>query len=186
MILGAFSAPGSTFYFNQSEPGTDVKIFATNVISMPGRFQQSMSLSADGKEYYYGITDPKSSNYENILCTRVLTNGQTVTETPSFVTKFHFKKNRFIGEPSLAPDGKQLFFVADYPPHIWVATRVENNAGARRRSCLPRSIRTASNGVPFFQPVEPSIFVPREIGANSRAESINAKKKMASIKLRNS
>ncbi len=55
-VLGAFSSPGSTFYFNQSDPGSDVKIFATNIISVPGRFQQSMTLSEDGKEYYYGIS----------------------------------------------------------------------------------------------------------------------------------
>jgi Tol biopolymer transport system component len=141
MVLEGFSSPGSTFYFNQSEPGTDVKIFATNVISVPGRFQQSMSLSADGKEYYYGITDSKNGNYETILCTRVLTNGQTVTETPSFVTKFHFKKNKFIGEPSLAPDGKQLVFVADNPPHIWVATRMENNEWSEAKK-LPAPINS--------------------------------------------
>ena len=47
----------------------NVKIFATNIISVPGRFQQSMTLSEDGKEYYYGITDSKNWNYETILCT---------------------------------------------------------------------------------------------------------------------
>ena len=77
-----------------------------------------MTLSVDGKEYYYGITDSKFWKYETILCTRVLTNGQTIMETPSFVAQFHFKQNKFIGEPFLAPDGKQLFFVADYPPDI--------------------------------------------------------------------
>ena len=140
-VLGAFSSPGSTFYFNQSDPGTDVKIFATNIISVPGRFQQSMTLSEDGKEYYYGITDSKNWNYKTILCTRVLTNGQTVTETPSFVTKFHFKKNPVIGEPFLAPDGRQLFFVADYPPDIWVATRMENNEWSEAKK-LPAPVNS--------------------------------------------
>lgn len=149
MILAAVSSPGSTLYFNQSEPGTDVKIFATNIISMPGRLQQSMTFSVDGKEYYYGITDSKHWNYENILCTRVLTNGQTVTETPSFVTKFHFKKNKIIGEPSLAPDGRQLFFVADNPPDIWVATREENNDWSEAKR-LPAPINSdAAEWSPF-------------------------------------
>ena len=42
MILGCFSSSGSTFYFNQSDPGSDVRIFATNIISVPGRLQQSI------------------------------------------------------------------------------------------------------------------------------------------------
>ena len=186
MVLGCFSSPGSTFYFNQSDPGSDVKIFATNIISVPGRFQQSITLSEDGKEYYYGITDSKNWNYETILCTRVLTNGQTVTETPSFVRKFHFKKDKVIGEPFLAPDGKQLFFVANNQPDIWVATRMEKMNGARRTSCLLRSIRTLLNGVPLFPPGELCIFVPRELEAQTMVVSINVKKKMASTKNRNS
>ena len=149
MVLGCFSSPGSTFYFNQSDPGSDVKIFATNIISVPGRFQQSITLSEDGKEYYYGITDSKNWNYETILCTRVLTNGQTVTETPSFVRKFHFKKDKVIGEPFLAPDGKQLFFVANNPPDIWVATRMENNEWSEANE-LPAPINSdAAEWSPF-------------------------------------
>ena len=139
--LGAFSSPSSTFYFNQSEPGTDVKIFATNIISVSDRLQQSVTFSEDGKEYYFGITGSRDWNYETILCTRVLTNGQTVTETPSFATKFHFRKNKFIGEPSLAPDGRQLFFVADFPPDIWVATRMENNEWSEAKK-LPAPINS--------------------------------------------
>lgn len=158
MILGAFSSPGSTFYFNQSEPGTNVKIFATNIISVPGRLQQSMTFSEDGKEYYYGITGSKDWSYDNILCTRVLTNGQTVTETPSFVTQFHFKNIKFIGEPSLAPDGRQLFFVADFPPDIWVATRMENNEWSEAKK-LPAPINSdAAEWSPFVSTRETLYF----------------------------
>ncbi len=127
-VLAGHPALGETFYFDQKPPGTEVKIFAPGVISAPGRFQQCVTFSADGREYCYGVTDSKNWNYESILCTRVQADGQAATETPAFVRNFRFQKDKFIGEPMLSADATQLFFVANYPPDIWVATRRTNEA----------------------------------------------------------
>ncbi len=141
IIFGSFASLGATFYFDQSGPGADVKIFAPNVISVPGRMQQNVTFTEDGKEYYYGVTAAKDWNYDTILCTRVLPDGKTVTETPSFVKNFQFKKSKVIGEPILSPDGKQLFFVANNPPDIWVATRTENKEWGEAKE-LPAPINS--------------------------------------------
>lgn len=160
LVLAAscLSASGAPFYFGESAPGSEVRLFAKGIVSVPGRMQQSVTLSADGREYYCGLTDSKNWNYETIVRLSTTEDGRTLTEIPSFVKGFSFAKGRFIGEPFLSPDGKRLFFVADYPPDLWVAKRMDDGGWSAAEK-LPAPINSvaaewspsvAANGTLYF------------------------------------
>lgn len=127
VVFGTSSFADASPFLNQPEPGTDVCLFAPGIISVPGRMRQSMTFSADAREYFFGVTDAANWNYESILRTEDLGDGHFVTDTPSFVKEFRDGGGSFIGEPFLAPDGSRLFFVANYPPDIYVSKRVKGN-----------------------------------------------------------
>ena len=120
---GCKSTHPAVQYPDPDAPGLTPKVFAAGSISLPGRFEQNITMSADGKDYYYGTADAREWRYQTILHTRVLPGGKTVTDTVHFARNFRFEREKFIGEPFLSPDGRKLFFVADLPPDIWVSER---------------------------------------------------------------
>jgi len=138
--LGFFPVLDACPYLEQREPGSEVCLFAPGILSIQGRMQQSVTFSEDGREYFIGITSASNWNYESILRTQDLGDGKTVTETPSFVKAFLASGGTFIGEPFLAPDGSQLFFVANYPPDIFVATRQSHEWGEAK--ALPSPVNS--------------------------------------------
>jgi hypothetical protein len=113
-------------YPDPDVPGLTPKVFAGKSISLPGRFEQNITMSGNGKDYYYGTADASAWRYEAILHTRLLPGGKTATDTVPFVRNFRFEREKFIGEPFLSPDGRKLFFVADLPPDIWVSEQGED------------------------------------------------------------
>ncbi len=128
LLVGCKSTHPGVSYPDPDVPGLTPKVFARTSISLPGRFEQNITMSGDGKDYYYGTADAKEWRYETILHTRVLSGGNTITDTVPFVRNFRFARERFIGEPFLSPDGRKLFFVADLPPDIWVSEKKADGA----------------------------------------------------------
>jgi hypothetical protein len=111
-------------YPDNARPGLVPQLFSPSAISLPGRLEQNITATADGKEWYYGITDSKEWWYRSILRMQVVEDGSTKTDTPAFVRNFHAGKSSvFIGEPVLSADGSELYFVAGWKPDIWVSKR---------------------------------------------------------------
>ena len=110
-------------YIDDDFPGTEPRLFAEDIVNVPGRLQQSLTMSPSGDEYYFTETSGEEWRYLRILRAR-RTNGTVALDTPRFVTDFRFDKEWFIGEPMLSADNDQLFFVANYPPDLFVADRL--------------------------------------------------------------
>lgn len=125
-LSGCKSTSTAIQYPDPGVPGLTPKVFASGSISLPGRFEQNITMSGDGKDYYYGTADAREWRYETILHTRVMPGGKTLTDTVPFVRNFRFEREKFIGEPFLSPDGRKLFFVADLPPDIWMSEKKED------------------------------------------------------------
>ncbi len=118
----AFGCGTTVDYIDQDFPGEEPRQFAKGIINARGRFQQNLTMSASGDEYYITQTDAREWRYDRILRVRWI-DGTHVLDTPQFVWDFSFKDERFIGEPMLSPTGDQLFFVADYPPDLYAVKR---------------------------------------------------------------
>ena len=110
-------------YLDVDFPELIPKPYAEGIINVEGRFQQNLTMSANGKECYFTETGGKEWRYERILRLRLLENQQMVMDTPQFVRDFQYKNVWFIGEPMLSPDNQSLYFVADYPPDLWKSQR---------------------------------------------------------------
>jgi hypothetical protein len=85
MLLATCATQRRVSYPDAAAPGNTPLLFAQKAISLPGRFEQNISFSADGSEYYYGTTDKEDWWYRSILRTRVLKNGTIVTDTPDII-----------------------------------------------------------------------------------------------------
>ena len=119
-LLGACEQRVS--YLDDDFPGLTPKKYAEGIINIPGRFQQNMTLSSDGREHFFTQTDGEIWRYERIL--RITqSEGQVVLDTPQFVIDFSYEHEWFIGEPMLSADNQYLFFVADFPPNLWQSKR---------------------------------------------------------------
>jgi hypothetical protein len=105
-------------YIDKDFPGSVPKIFAPGIVSKPGRLQQNLTMSADGSEYYLGVTDALGG-YTGIVSVKVMA-GKTVHDT-----LFYYPQINQSGEPFLSPDGKTLYLVGNHPFDIWVSRRDE-------------------------------------------------------------
>ncbi len=125
LLIISASCSEQIIYLDNDYPDLIPKKYAVGIINVEGRLQQNLTLSPDGKEHYFTTTDSELWRYESIA--RVRHHGnEAVVDTPQFVTDFNYENQWFIGEPMLAPDNEQLFFIADYPPDIWTSKRTEN------------------------------------------------------------
>ncbi|HAP62033.1 MAG TPA: hypothetical protein DCR93_21885, partial [Cytophagales bacterium] len=112
-------------YLDTEYPGLTPQPYAEGIVNVPGRFQQNITLSPDGREHYLTQTDAELWRYERILRISQSTDGEWTLDTPQFVKDFTYTNVWFIGEPMLTPDGQQLHFVADYPPDLYRVQRTE-------------------------------------------------------------
>ncbi len=127
IVLIAVGCGTAVDYIDQDLPGEEPKQFAKGIINARGRFQQNLTMSPSGDEYYITQTDAREWRYLRILRVRWI-DGTHVLDTPQFVRDFSFKNEWFIGEPMLSPTSDRLFFVADYPPDLYVVERKEGGA----------------------------------------------------------
>ena len=126
VILLTSSCGQEVTYLDDDFPGKTPKLYAPGMINVAGRLQQNLSMSADGNEHYFTITDSTLWRYERILRIVRTSNGIEV-DTPQFVKDFEYQNEWFIGEPMLSPDNEYLYFVADYPPDLWRSKRTATN-----------------------------------------------------------
>lgn len=109
-------------YLDSDYPDLIPQKYAAGIVNLDGRWQQNLTMSPDGKEQLFTITDSALWRYERILRVRKLQHEIRI-DTPQFVLDFEYKNQWFIGEPMISPDNRNLYFVADYPPNIWNAKR---------------------------------------------------------------
>lgn len=162
MIIGCGSCSkmkSDIVYPDKDFPSQIPKIFASGEISLPNRYEQNITFSRDGKEYFYGSASAKDWWYESILSTKILDNGRVQTDTLPFIKNIPYKKDKiFIGEPFLSLDDKKLFFIVDYPPDIWVCEKQSNDVWAQPK-VLPSPVNSnagewnpslSANGTLYF------------------------------------
>ena len=121
-ILICFGCVKKTIYLDSDYPKKTPKIYAKGIINLDGRLQQNLTISNQGKEHYFTITNSEEWRYETIL--RVKNQGNIQIDTPNFVKNFKFTNEKFIGEPMIVPNNQELFFVADFPAKIWSTQRL--------------------------------------------------------------
>lgn len=109
-------------YLDNDYPDLMPKKYAVGIVNLDGRLQQNLTMSSNGKEHLFTVTDSALWRYERILRVRNL-QDKIVVDTPQFVIDFEYKNEWFIGEPMISPDDRNLYFVADYPPDIWNSER---------------------------------------------------------------
>lgn len=109
-------------YLDSELPGLTPELYAEGIINLPDRFQQNLTMTADGSEHYFTETNGDEWRYLQILRVTMEDSNAVVT-APQFSKDFQFANERFIGEPMLSADGQQLVFVADYPPNLWLSQR---------------------------------------------------------------
>ena len=67
IILSSCRKPQGISYLDEHYPGPRPQLYAPGIVNVDGRFQQNITISADGKEQYITITDSAVWRYERIL-----------------------------------------------------------------------------------------------------------------------
>lgn len=125
IILSSCGKPQGISYLDEHFPGHEPQLYAPGLVNVEGRFQQNITISANGKEQYITITDSAVWRYERILRLKQTDKGLMI-DTPQFVKDFTYQNEWFIGEPMLSPDDSFLYFVADFPPDLWRSPRTKS------------------------------------------------------------
>ncbi|MCK5074828.1 MAG: PD40 domain-containing protein [Calditrichia bacterium] len=114
-------------YLGQKLPGDKPELFAPGIIST-GIYERDFTMTADGKEVYYGIF---MGEIVTIMMTKQVDGKWTEPEVVSFADNFNYK----YFEPAITLDGKQIFFCCTAPQegekplpgyghqNIWAADR---------------------------------------------------------------
>lgn len=126
LALMCISCVGKVHYLDRNYPGLTPQKYAPGIINVEGRFQQNITMSPDGREHLITQTDSEMWRYERILRIKSSGNNEAVLDTPRFVQEFEYENFWFIGEPMIAPNNKDLYFVADYPPDYFRSTRTSD------------------------------------------------------------
>src|ERR1035437_5238293 len=103
-------------YFDSVYPDTIPKIYATNVVSIKNRLQESLTMSSNGNEQLFTQTLPADWIQERIIRVKRIGNNEIVIDTLSFRAKFNS-----YAEPMISTSNKMLFFVADR--NFWYSNR---------------------------------------------------------------
>ncbi len=124
LLIISSSCADQVVYLDDDHPGLIPKKYAVGIINMDDRFQQNMTMSPDGKEQLFTITDAALWRYESIVRVKII-EDEVLIDTPPFVADFQYENHQFIGEPMISPDNEHLYFIADYPPDIWHSRRTD-------------------------------------------------------------
>jgi hypothetical protein len=95
-------------YFDSDYPDTLPKKYAPNIISIKGRFQESLTMSNDGKEQFFTQTSPVNWFQERIITVKAIDKNKVVSDTLRFSGKFIM-----FAEPMISFSNKRLFFLAN-------------------------------------------------------------------------
>jgi hypothetical protein len=108
LISNVLYAQKKVQYLDTDFPDTIPKKYASNVISINGRFQESLTMSPDGSEHLFIQTLPTNWMQERILRVKRKSDKSTMLDTLNFGVNFSW-----IAEPMISNDNKKLFFLAD-------------------------------------------------------------------------
>ena len=114
-------------YLDSEYPDLTPELYAEGTVNLPGRLQQNLTMTSDGKAQYFTVTNSEEWRYQLIIQIRQSSGTPIAIDTPQFVLDFQFKNEWFIGEPMVSPEGDALYFIADYPPNLWRSVRSEPN-----------------------------------------------------------
>jgi hypothetical protein len=107
-------------YFDTDYPDTLPKKYATDIISIKDRFQESLTMSIEGKEQLFTQTLSVNWFQKQIIKIKTTDSGKTVIDTLRFSRKF-----AMFAEPMISLNNKRLFFIANY--RCWYSNR--SNSG---------------------------------------------------------
>jgi len=103
-------------YFDTDYPDLLPKKYATNIISVKDRFQESLTMSIDGTEHLFTQTLPLNWYQEQIIRIKATDSNKIVIDTLQFEEKF-----KMFAEPMISFNNKRLFFIANN--NCWYSNR---------------------------------------------------------------
>lgn len=119
------SSTQGNFYLGQKPPGLTPEVFAPDVVSINGRYESTISFSADLKELYF---DAKNEDEVSQIYFSKLVND---VWTPTKKVNFTKGNKREEIHPFVSPDGKRIYFTAYdsifSDERIWYVNRLENS-----------------------------------------------------------
>jgi len=122
-------------YLDQPPPGMEAQLFAPGIVS-DGLPNRDMAITPDGREIYWS-SNLRDFGISVIMVSRVGEEGWSEPE----VAPFSRDPSLVYYEPYVAPDGKQLFFVAHETGReendIWVMDREGDGWGEARKMDAP-------------------------------------------------
>lgn len=118
-----FSQKQSGAYFNQTPPGLNPEIFAPGIVSVSGRFEQSITDTPDGKEFYFTVTNSSWNSFE----IWTVKEDSTGWSTP---LRASIPGANNDAEAFISPDSKWMYFISTRSPgtfpwgtDIWMMER---------------------------------------------------------------
>jgi Tol biopolymer transport system component len=130
ILLTVLSAPAwavSGPYFGQTPPGKTPQIFASGILSLTDRLEQSIAFSPDGLECFFTV--PSSFSYSSIKLyyTKCVNNVWTSQGVAPFTLP-----GAQNWQPFFSADGNKLYFTSSSPGtgDIWVSSRTTSGWGS--------------------------------------------------------
>lgn len=125
-------------YFDTDYPDTLPKKYATNIISIKDRFQESLTMTSDGNEQLF--TQTLSTNWiqERILRAKRTEDKNILLDTLRFGINF-----KGFAEPIISNDNKRLFFLGDRS--CWYSNRTITGEWSN-----PIKLDSVSRGVEYW------------------------------------
>ncbi len=125
LALINISCTSEVHYLDNNFPDLTPKKYAQGIINIEDRFQQSMTMSPDGREHLFVLSESEIWRYRTIIRVKSTGMNEIIVDTPQFVKNFKYERApvSFIGDPMISPDNKTLYFIADYPPDYFYSVR---------------------------------------------------------------
>ena len=153
LVTNLLLAQNEVKYFDADFPDSIPKKYAPNLISIKGRFQESLTMSTDGSEQLFTQTLSTNWMQERILRIKLHENKNVIFDTLHFDIKF----NGF-SEPMITNDNKRLFFIAD--KECWYSNRTKtgewstplklDSVGSRKEYWFLRILKTDMDESAFY------------------------------------
>jgi hypothetical protein len=125
IISGYIKGQETIDYFGQNVPNDIPQIFASDLVSVKGRFDYGISFSPDCKEIAFGVLDIRDES-GRIYYSKRINNKWSKPEIASFLG------NSSMFLPFFTPDGKSLLYTqtqqdsANYITDIWIVNKLDN------------------------------------------------------------
>jgi len=114
--------PESAAYLGQTPPGDSAIVFAPDIISTDSIFAGTSTFSADGREFYFAVTNNRWDHFE-IWSTKFM-NGKWSIPAKTVFLDDSLQLDEL--EPFVAPDGNRIYFNAGNAGNtdIWYCERM--------------------------------------------------------------